>query len=83
MEMVGVNNKRQIMAVFVALSWVIFCLYNEFTRARPITVTHSFLFHQTGTSLTPPKHGSTEEAMLQYIQHIIVPHVEKVRRECW
>ena len=75
-ELVGLNDKRQITAVFCGNNLFAFLpiqvIYLGKTQQR-----HKFPSHWDITH--SPKHWSTEETMLQYVQLIIVPFVEQMR----
>ena len=78
-EMFGTYGKRQITAVFcgtltgdflpmqVIYKGKIACCHPHFTFPSGWHITHS------------PKHWSTKQTMLEYMEHIIAPYVQKVR----
>ena len=79
MEMVGVDDKRQITAIFCGSILGDFLPVQIIYKGKTTRCHPRFPF-PTGWHIThSPNHWSTEETMLQYIDHIIVPYVEKVR----
>ena len=78
-EMVGVNDKRQITAVFCGNLLGDFLPVQLIYKGKTPCCHPRFSFPCDWHITHSPKHWSTEETMLQYIEHIIVPYVEKVR----
>ena len=78
-ELVGVRDKRQITAVFCG------SLLGEFLPVQVIYKGKTSRYHPRFSSLLDwhithsLNHWSTEETTLQYIDHIIVLYVKKVR----
>ena len=78
-EMKGVDDKRQITAVFCGT------LTGDFLPVQLIykgktSRCHPKLKLPSGWHVThSPKHWSTEETMIQYIEHIILPYLESAR----
>ena len=78
-EVIGMNDKRQITAVFCA-SMVGDFLPIQLIYAGKTNRCHpQFQFPSDWHITHAPKHWSNEETMLQYIDHIIVPYVENIR----
>ena len=74
-ELAGLNDKRQITAVFCGTFLPIQVIYQGKTnRCHPY-----FKFPSQWDITHSPKHWSTEETMLQYVQQIIVSFVEQMR----
>ena len=78
-ELVGVGDKRQITAVFCGsllgdLLPVQVIYKGKTSRCHP-----RFSFPLDWHITHSPNHWSTEETTLQYIDHIIVPYVKKMR----
>ena len=79
-QMVGVNDKRQITAIFCGT------LLGDFLPVQLIYEgktprCHPHFEFPSGWHIThSPKHWSTGQTMLQYVEHIILPYVEKVRK---
>lgn len=80
-EMIGISDKRQITAVFCG------SLVGDFLPVQLIYKGKSARCHPhykfpPGWDITQsPKHWSTENTMLEYINNIIVPYVKKIRQE--
>ena len=78
-KMKGTNDKRQVTAVFCG------SLLGDFLPVQVIYIGKterchlSYSFLPTWSITHSPKHWSTEKTMLEYITHIIVPYVERVR----
>ena len=78
-ETIGVNDKRQITAMFCGT------LSGDFLPIQLIYEVNSPRCHPhydfpAGWNIThSPKHWSTEDTMLEYIEHIIVPYVQTTR----
>ncbi len=76
----GVNDKKQITAVFCA---------NAIGKFLPIQLIYAgktkrchpkFDFPQDWCITNSPNHWSTEATMLEYIEEVILPFVEKTRK---
>lgn len=78
-EIVGVNDKRQITAVFCGTLLGDFLpiqlIYQGKTQRCHPRYEFPLEWHVTHS----PKHWSTEQTMLEYIEHIIVPYVKTTR----
>ena len=78
-EIIGVNDKRQITPMFCGT------LSGDFLPIQLIYQGKSPRCHPhydfpAGWNIThSPRHWSTEDTMLEYIEHIIVPYVETTR----
>ena len=80
-ELTGVTDKRQMTAIFCGT------LTGDFLPLQLIyqdktSCSHPHYSFPAGWHVThSPKHQSNEETMIQYVQEIIVPYVEKVRED--
>ena len=80
-EMVGVNDKRQITAIFCGTILGDFLPIQLVYKGKTNRCRPRFAFPPDWHITHSPNHWSTEETMLQYVEHIIVPYVEKVRED--
>ena len=78
-EMIGTNDKRQITAVFCGTLTGDFLPVQVIYKGKTPRCHPHFSFPSGWHITHSPKHWSTEQTMLEYIEHIIVPYVEKVR----
>ena len=78
-EMVGVNDKRQITAVFCGSLTGDFPPIQVIYKGKTSRCHPHFTFPPGWHVTHSPKHWSTEETMVQYVEHIIVPYTDKVR----
>ena len=78
-EMVGVNDKRQITAIFCGALTGDFLPVQLVYKGKTSRCHPHFQFPSGWHIAHSPKHWSTEETMLQYIEHIILPYVRQVR----
>lgn len=81
MEMVGVNDKRQITVVFCGTLLGDFLPIQLIYKGKTNRCHPRFSFPPDWHTTHSPNHWSTEETMLQYVEHIIVPYIEKVRED--
>ena len=78
-EIKGVNDKRQITAVFCGSLTGDFLPIQVIYKGKTNRCHPKFAFPSNWHVTHSPKHWSTEETMVQYIEHIIIPCVEKQR----
>ena len=78
-QMVGVNDKRQITAIFCGTLLGDFLPVQLIYKGKTPRCHPHFEFPSGWHITHSPKHWSTEQTMLQYVEHIILPYVEKVR----
>ena len=78
-EIKGVNDKRQITAVFCGSLTGDFLPIQVIYKGKTNRCHPKFAFPSDWHVTHSPKHWSTEETMVQYIEHIIIPYVEKQR----
>ena len=78
-EMIGVNDKRQITAVFCGTMLGDFLPVQLIYKGKTSRCRSQFEFPPGWHITHSPKHWSTEQTMLQYVEHIVVPYVEQVR----
>ena len=79
-EMVGVNDKWQITAIFCGTMLGDF-LPVQLTYQEKTPRCHPKFQSPSGWDIThSPKYWSTEETMIRYINNIIIPYVERVRQ---
>ena len=78
-EMIGINDKRQITAVFCGNLLGDFLPVQLIYKGKTSRCHPQFAFPADWHITHSPKHWSNEETMIQYIENIIVPYVEKVR----
>lgn len=80
-EMVGVNDKRQITAVFCGNLLGDFLPVQVIYKGKTPRCHPSYSFPSGWNITHSPKHWSTEQTMLEYIDCIIVPYVEAIRND--
>ena len=80
-EMVGVNDKRQITVVFRGTFLGDFLPVHVIYKGKTNHCHPRFSFPPDWHITHSPNHWSTEETMVQYVEHIIVPYIEKVRED--
>ena len=78
-EMVGTNDKRQIIAVFCGNLLGDFLPIQVIYKGKTTRYHPRFEFPPGWHITHSPKHWSTEQTMVEYVEHIILPYVEKVR----
>lgn len=78
-ELAGLNDKRQITAVFCGNILGAFLPIQVIYQGKTGRCHPHFQFPEHWDITHSPKHWSTEETMLQYVQQIIVPFVEQMR----
>ena len=78
-EIVGINDKRQITAVFCGTLTGDFLPIQLIYQGKSPHCHPRYNFPLEWHITHSPKHWSTEQTMLQYIEHIIVPYVETTR----
>ena len=78
-QMVGVNDKRQITAIFCGILLGDFLPVQLIYKGKTPRCHPHFEFPSGWHITHSPKHWSTEQTMLQYVEHIILPYMEKVR----
>ena len=78
-ELAGLNDKRQITAVFCGNILGAFLPIQVIYQGKTNRCHPHFEFPSQWDVTHSPKHWSTEETMLQYVQQIIVPFVEQMR----
>ena len=78
-ELVGVGDKRQITAVFCGSLLRDFLPVQVIYKGKTSRCHPRFSFPLDWHITYSPNNWSTEETTLQYIDHIIVPYVKKVR----
>ena len=77
-EMVGVNNKRQITAVFCGNALGEFLPLQLIYKGKSSRCHPRYEFPSDWNITHSPKYWSTEDTTLQYIDNIILPYVAKV-----
>ena len=77
--MVGINDKHQITAIFCGALTGDFLPVQLVYKGKTSRCHPHFQFPSGWHNAHSPKHWSTEETMLQYIEHIILPYVRQVR----
>ena len=77
-EMVGANDKRQITAVFCGNLLGDFLPIQVIYKGKTARCHPRFEFPPGWHITHSPKHWSTEQTMVEYVEHIILPYVEKV-----
>ena len=80
-EVSGLNDKRQITAVFCGSLLGHFLPVQLIYKGKTSRCHPHYEFPLNWHITQSPRHWSTEETMLQYIEHIIVPYVEQVRQD--
>ena len=78
-EITGVNDKRQITAVFCGTMIGDFLPIQVIYQGKTDHCHPHYKFPNDWHVAHSPKHWSTEETMVQYIEEIIVPYVESTR----
>ena len=78
-EITGVNDKKQITAVFCGSLSGDFLPIQLIYQGKTARCHPNFSFPSDWNITHSPKHWSTEETMVQYIENIIVPYVERTR----
>ena len=78
-EMIGVYDTRQITAVFCGTLLGDFLPVQLIYKGKTPRCHPHFTFPAGWHVTHSPKHWSTEVTMVQYVNHIIVPYVKKVR----
>ena len=78
-EMDGVNDKRRITAIFCGALSGDFLSVQLVYKGKTSRCHPHFEFPSGWHIAHSPKHWSTEQTMLQYIEHIILPYVKQVR----
>ena len=78
-ELAGLNDKRQITAVFCGNILGAFLPIQVIYQGKTNRCHPHFEFPSQWDVTHSPKHWSTEETMLQHIKQIIVPFVEQMR----
>ena len=78
-EMIGVNDKRQITAVFCGTMLGDFLPVQLIYKGKTSRCHSQFEFPLGWHITHSPKHWSTEQTMLQYVEQIVVPYVEQVQ----
>ena len=78
-EMVGVNDKHQITAVFCGIALGEFLPLQLIYKDKSSRCHPRYEFPSDWNITHSPKHWSTEDTTLQYIDNIILPYVAKVR----
>ena len=78
-ELVGLNDKRKITAVFCGNILGAFLPIEVIYQGKTHRCHPHFKFPSHWDITHSPKHWSTEETMLRYVQLIIVPFVEQMR----
>ena len=78
-EMVGVSDKRQITAVFCGTLLGDFLPVQVIYKGKTPRCHPRFEFPSGWHITHSPKHWSTEQTMLEYVEHIVAPYVEKAR----
>ena len=77
-EVMGIDDKRQITAVFCSSLTGDFCHFNSFIVAKLIVVIPTLSFHLTDITHAP-KRWSTEETTKGYIENIILPYIRRTQ----
>ena len=78
-ELVGISDKRQITAVFCGSLMGAFLPIQLIYKGKTDRCHPHFNFPLDWDITHSPKHWSTEETMIRYVNNIIVPFVEKTR----
>ena len=78
-HLTGIDDKRQITAVFCGTLLGDFLPLQVIYKGKTPRCHPSFIFPKDWHISHSPKHWSTEETMVQYVENIIVPYVENVR----
>lgn len=77
-ELFGVNDKHQITAVFCGTLLGDFLPVQVIYKGKTPHCYPRFTFPSGWHVTHSPNHWSTEQTMIQYVEHIIGPYVEKV-----
>ena len=80
-EIRSVNDKIQITAVFCGTLLGDFLPVQLIYKGKTNRCHPRFSFPPEWHITHSPNHWSTEETMLQYVEHIIVPYIERVRED--
>ncbi len=78
-EMTGVDDKRQITAVFCGTLTGDFLPVQLIYKGKTPRCHPKFKFPSGWHVTHSPKHWANEETMIQYIDHIVLPYLEAVR----
>ena len=78
-EMVGVNDKRQITAVFCGSLTGDFLPVQVIYKGKTSRCHPRFTFPPGWHITHSPRYWSTEQTMVEYVEHIVVPYIDKVR----
>ena len=78
-EMVGINDKRQITAVFCGTMLGEFLPVQLIYQGKTDRCHPKFSFPPDWHITHSPNHWSNESTMLSYINHVIVPYLQKTR----
>ena len=78
-ELVAISDKRQIAAVFCGNLMGAFFPFQLIYKEKTDRCHPHFSFSLDWDITHSPKHWSTEETTIQYVNNIIVPFVEKTR----
>ena len=78
-EIIGANDKRQITAIFCGTIMGDFLPIQLIYQGKTARSHPKYQFPCDWDINHSPKHWSTEDTMIAYIENIIVPYVEKVR----
>ena len=78
-KIIGANNKRQITAIFCGTILGDFFPFQLIYLGKTARSHPKYHFPRDWDINQSPKHWSTENTMVAYIENIIVPYVEKVR----
>ena len=80
-EMSGVGDKRQITAIYCGTILGDFLPLQLIYQGKTPRCHPHYKFPPEWSITHSPKHWSNEQTMLEYIDHIIVPYIERVRQE--
>ena len=80
-EITGVNDKRQITAIFCGSLTGDFLPIQLIYQGKTARCHPKFTFPSDWDITHSPKHWSTEETMVQYIENIIIPYVQRLRED--
>ena len=78
-EIVGISDKRQITAVFCGNLVGDFLPIQVIYKGKTPRCHPKFSFPSDWQVTDSPRHWSNEDTMVEYINHIIIPYVEKKR----
>ena len=79
--MSGVGDKRQITAIYCGTILGDFLPLQLIYQGKTPRCHPHYKFPPEWSITHSPKHWSNEQTMLEYIDHIIVPYIERVRQE--